>query len=84
MPLLQPHLGQIWALKLSSTITIAHHPLTRKKPNIWIEALPNQAKQVNMLYMVDNLDAVDKMDVIHMVGNNGLINRDCACELPLP
>ena len=67
MPLFQPHLGKIWTLKLASTITITQHPPTTKEANIWIEALPNQAKQVNMLNMVDNLDAVDKVDVINMV-----------------
>ena len=67
MPLFQPHLGKIWTLKLASTITITQHPPTTKEANIWIEALPNQAKQVNMLNMVDNLDAVDKADVINLV-----------------
>ena len=46
-----------------------HHPTPTHPPeaNIWIEALPNQAKQVNMLNIVDNLDAVEKADVINMV-----------------
>ena len=66
MPLFQPHLGKIWTLKLASTITITQDPPTTKEANIWIEALPNQAKQVNMLNMVDNLDAVDKADVINL------------------